>query len=273
MKTSLHYSLLIAAAGFAGLASQANAVSLLSEGDSFHVASQNNGGSTNFDISVNPSYAGYSGVADPDNSGATPAVPVDGTFAGTITNYRFWNNGDGADESIDTYASLGTIIGDASTADLDIANSSGMNLWTTNDPNGGAFDTDPANFTNPSGISALSDIAGDINITGLTSGRIYFLYGGYRSGMTLGVTMSGSGTEIDQSIVDIHNGDFSNNFESYIAYIDFTNEDAFTTISYDAAWDTNFNGRWSGIIVTAVPEPSSLALLGLCGLALLRRRR
>lgn len=285
MKKSIQYSTLIAATGFAGLASEVHAASSITDGFSVILASQNatfaDGDTTavsnghNFNISFNSNYAGFSGIADHDNNNMTAGVAVNGTFSGEIAAYRFYN-GDPANTISDTVAS-GGIIGGLTTTDTSFGSNNSMNLWTSTDPNGSAFSSTP-DYTNPTTINALSDLAGTVDISNLSAGTIYFIYGGYRTSNDLSVTMSGSGTELDQTLAytEIGPGDFANNYETYISSIDFTNEDGFTTISFDLDWTRSGqdNGRFNGIVVTTpIPEPSSLMLLGLSGLALLRRRR
>ena len=54
----------------------------------------------------------------------------------------------------------------------------------------------------------------------------------------------------------------------FVTRIDFVNDLGYDTISY-----TSNGSRLVGAVVTAVPEPSTLALLGFAGLALMLRRR
>lgn len=253
----------------ASLGSPAFAASTLTTGVQIDLASQNAPASNaNYNISVNSAYQGYEGTGVA--SDGTTLVSTDATFNNPITAYRFWNSPSA--NTFGTLASSGTIISDMSTTDTTYSSVNGLNLWTTTDPNGNLYSS-TADYSGNTGIQGLTDISGTIDISGMSAGTIYFIYGAYRSNATFGVTMTGSGSASDMTIAQIHNGDFANNYESYIASIDFTNDDGFTTIDYDMVWASQFNGRWGGVVVTSVPEPGA-ALLGALGLlTLLRRRR
>jgi hypothetical protein len=87
----------------------------------------------------------------------------------------------------------------------------------------------------------------------------------------------GAGPDI--TITNAHlNGDQANRAEYYVAELGFVNDAGYDVIEY--TWlangtDDTGNGRGLGTVLTgtAVPEPSSMALLGLGGLALILRRR
>ncbi len=213
-------------------------------GEQIDLSSQN-GVSADFNLSVNDNYAGYQGKGE--NADEEP-VNTDATFNGPIVAYRFWNNP--AKSSIGTFAQRGGIIGDVSTTDTIFTNGVYARIWESTDPNGNAFDTKP-DFTAIVG-DINNDLTGSVDISGLTSGSIYFIYGAYRNRPTLSLTMTGSVSTSDLSIDELHNGDSANNSEYYISRADFTNTDGYTTISYrfGGAGKGEANLRWSGVVVT-----------------------
>ena len=239
--------------------------------------SQNNGlgGGENIlhDISV---YDGSAGYAGSDASGAATS----GTFGdGTVTAYRFFREG-AAGDVIETYAQSGGLISDISTSDADgFGNDNNSDVWITTDPMGFTSDADFGVAANPGSNSmiggGLLDATGSIDISGLASGNVYFLYGGYRTRFHIDVTMSGGGNP-DITYADL-NPDTANNWEHYVLDFAFVNDLGYDTITFDFdSTDTNFqqNMRFTGIVVdgVAIPEPSALLLGSLGGLLLLRRR-
>lgn len=270
MKTSLQYSLLIAATGLAGLASQANAASLTNEGWEF-LHSQG-GGALEHDISVFDGSAGYAGI---DDTGAATS----GTFGdGTVEAYAFFSGDDGGDgfnngnDTITTIASGGTsITGTVGSVSMQQVTGA-SDIWETTDPVG--FTT-TADYTNPTqAVGFAGTWSGSIDISTYTSGTVYFLYGHYRGGTTaqgLNLTMADTnGPELDIQLLNAGSTDSTNNWEQYVVATSFVNDLGYDTIDYEIALT---NGRVGGIVVNGIPEPSTLALLGLSGMLLLIRRR
>lgn len=245
-------------------AGSANAASIITHQSTTWLASSNNGGTNSFNISVESSYQGYYGLYD--GNGTAPAEVTDSAFNNDIVAYRFWRNP--TNTTIGTLTQSGTIIGDLTTTDASFQGQSALKLWETAASNGNAFDT-AANFTSGTNIGNLDQGAsGSIDITGMSAGSVYFIYGAYRSTATFNVKM---GDVESNDLGNLHNGDYANNNEYYIARVDFVNEGDETSIDWTLA--NGFNGRFSGIVVTAVPEPGSIALLGLGGLCVMSRRR
>lgn len=255
----------LAVAGIAGLAAQANAASSLTPATTLDLASSNAPASaTSFKISVEGAYQGYKGTAvDISNN----LVNVNNTFNGSVVAYRFWNNPTGT--TFGTLAQGGGIINDLSTTDASFQNQTFANIWETTASNGSAFDTTQDFAGNIGNLDLGATVS--VDITGMSAGSVYLFYGAYRSTASISANMTGSGTAGNLNIAEVHNGDFANNNEYYVARVDFTNDEGYTSFDYTMA--ASFNGRLSGAVVTVVPEPSSAALLGLGALGLLVRRR
>ena len=227
-------------------------------------SSNNTNAGVTFNVSVEGSYAGYKG--EYDDGGGAPGAESSGAFNGPVEAYRFWYLP--TSTTIGTLTQLGSIIGDVNTTDNNFQNASFLHLWETTPSNGNAFDTTP-DYPSGTGTSINNldqGASGTIDISNLSAGSVYFIYGAYRSTPTFNVSMG----SID--LGNLHNGDFANNNEFYIAQVDFVNEGDQSTIDWELP--AGFNGRWSGIVVTTtIPEPSSLALLGLAGVGLCFRKR
>jgi hypothetical protein len=227
----------------------ASAGSSLKLGATTGLASENSGGSLQFKVSVYPVLAGYSGTYDADFK--PPGELSTDPFFDPIRAYRFWNVS--KDKTLGTLTQSGNIIGDAQgTPGPLIRAEHWLKLWEKSDPNGIAFSS-PPDHTENTVFANLVEASGSIDITGITKGSIYIIYGAYRSTPKLSMSMRGSGKAGDIIIEDAHNGDIANNNELYIARVDFVNEDAYKTV--DWALPKGANYRLSGIIVTS-PDPS-----------------
>ena len=262
MKIAHGRTLLLAA----GLVTQTYAASTFAIGEQIDLSSSNAPASdASFNISVNENYQGFKG--DGNNSSGT-LVSTNTTFNNPIEAYRFWHNP--TSTTIGTLTQSGGLISDITTTDASYQIQSFANIWETTDPNGNLYSSTRDYAASVGNLD--QGATGSIDISGMSAGSIYFFYGAYRSTASLSLAMTGSGSASDLTISELHNGDFANNNEFYVGRVDFVNEDGYSSIDWNLA--SGFNGRFSGIVVTtAVPEPSSLALLGLSGLALLRRRR
>lgn len=262
-----------AAMVLATLATSAHAASI-TQGTVAFLHSQN-GGFTTHNVSV---FAGSAGYAGHDAAGTATS----GTFGdGTVTAYNFWTaaaGGDGlfktGDESIISYAESGGLITGGST-DTSLDRLTSTSLWTTTDPAG--F-TSAADFSSNTNAAELADFSGSIDISGLSSGSIYFMFGSYRGGnvsnSTATLTMKTGGLET-LAPVNVTANDLANNWEQYMVEATFVNDVGADEIAYSFGF--NGNGRVTGVVVdgvaAAIPEPSSVALLGLGALGFLLRRR
>ena len=211
------------------------------------IASENNGGSKFFKVSVHSGLAGYYGLFDAD--GMPPGEVCTDPFANRVVAYRFWNVP--KENTIGTLAQSGKIIGDLQASATTVTTGSALKLWETTYPNGSAFST-PADFTTNTSVADMLDASGSIDISNMTQGSIYFIYGAYRSRPKFTVLMGGSGTAADVNLGDIHNGDLANNNEFYLARVDFVNENGYKAVKW--AMPSGANYRFSGIVVTALPR-------------------
>jgi hypothetical protein len=262
-----------------GLSAVGASAASLSFGSRTQVSSNN----ANFDISVFDGNAKYN---DRGMGGSEPGAPTFQTPLGdgTVISYNFVGN-EGTGSPLTTYASGGTR---TPTPTAPAANVHGngeewANVWTTNDP-GAALDFSGSSKNHNPGILGAANtfaraalVDGTIDIAGLDSGQIYVPHGTFINQWSLTLTMSGAGQpDIVALDAETVNGPGTN--MGWISDFTFDNADGlYDTISYNYTnADTDGSrARFMGVIVTpqAIPEPSSIALLGLAGLGLLRRRR
>ena len=159
---------------------------------------------------------------------------------GTVTDYTFYN---GTNKGVGGYATLnqgsdrlGAVTTTATTSSALIA----TGVWTTADPS-----TDAANFTSNTHINAVVTVSGTIDVTGLSSGTIYFLYGTNGTRNTdFQVTETGGNT------VQIAGNSFWVNTDTISAAtaVGFTNDGSQNTITYSYA-QTNA-GKFMGVIIS-----------------------
>jgi hypothetical protein len=221
-------------------------------------------GTAAFNVSVNSTNSGFSG-----NVG-------NGTFSDPILDYDFFHHT--APNTITSYAPGGALI-DTPTGSS-TGNESYVTLWTTSDPDsapgtpGIDFGTTP-DHTNSGSMTKLKTATGTVHINGLTSGSLYLFFGAYRGTATFNLTLSGGGqADVLETFasVNIFPGSTNTTYVSQFSFADAADYDTLTYVYTHSASDTQ--GRLGGAVLTsAIPEPSSSALLGLGGLALILRRR
>jgi len=207
-----------------------------------------------FNVSVYPGKASYSGQAS--------AGAVSGIFGdGTVADYRFFDNS-GTTFNDAGYADGGAgIVGEATAT-----NSSGLqggplnwaDVWTTNDP-----DTEAANFTQGT-IARSQGVLGTIDISGISRGTLYFIYGSYINPNTVSLTMSGPG---QPDLTAEHTEDPPARNIVWISSFDFSDAGAYDTITYTYT-NTDTDGsraRFMGVIVYAAdpmnPSPADGAVI------------
>lgn len=192
-------------------------------------------------------------------------------YAGTTTGYYALN----ASSRIGAYTTTATA-----------ANNSNANFWVNEAGTRSAF----GNFATTLGAASVS---GTIDVTGLSSGILYFLVGSGTSadGRATNLRIAQGGA-ISSNLVDftgVASGDQIARGSAYnaitgtsywagntdtiaeVVKINFTNNGSQNTINW--SYSGSSGGRFSGVVLSAVPEPSAALLGGLGFLALLRRRR
>ena len=233
-------------------------------------------------ISVNSSNPGYANDFSGSSNASYIGTTVTGTYNGTIDSYRFVNvTGGATSRALNTTAVGGTRVAQITstdTADNAGFDSFGQNVqgYTTTDP--GAFLTDGGVLTSlegntptrnfNAGIRDLDDFTGVVDISGMTQGSIYLFSGSYNTGgFSITANMTGASlTQVDSA--ELFTGTPVAQQNIYATRIDFVNDLGYDTLTY-----TSSGSRYVGTVLTAVPEPSAFALLGLGGLALCLRRR
>ncbi len=129
-------------------------------------------------------------------------------------------------------------------------------------------------------VSVTGTNHGTITIGGLGIGTSYDLYIYYsqsdQAARATALTVTGNGTPLTGTIQNNSAGG-ATAYTSGVNYLKFTlSPDASGNIAIDfvkAGTDPQHEGDINGFQIQAVPEPASLSLLSLGGLALLRRRR
>jgi hypothetical protein len=237
-----------------------------------------------YHVSVNPNNAG-TGAYGNTTDGVTPAPDFVRNYTEAVQSYKFLggtNNdisgvaAEGGNTSLISYAT--------SDASFDGFGQGQARIWDATDPGadlGIGAGTGATGFDKTGGgYRSFGGAVGTVDISGLATGSVHIYYGGFRTTPTVSVVMRDTdGNAPDITIADAHlNGDFAQRTEYYLAEVDFVNDAGYDEIEY--TWlangtDYSGNGRGLGTVLTGtvIPEPGSLALLGLGGLLIARRRR
>jgi hypothetical protein len=207
---------------------------------------------TEFKVSVFPGNAGVSGIG---NVG-TNAVPVNESLGTNIWDYAFYKDG-GSTTSAVTYASgVEEMIGPLNSLVFSsgyFGNTSAGQLWETTDP-GINYSTAP-DFDDDVGLGAVSNVAGVIDISALSTGSVYFVYGAYRSTTKINISMTDTnGVYPTLELIEVGDNDNANNHEYYIYRCDFDSPKGYDTITY-AMSNTTDNARLHGVILTGTHKP------------------
>lgn len=198
--------------------------------------------------------------------GANPQDPVSISL-GTVSEYTFFN---GSSKAVGGYAASGTRVGAVTTSATASNTSNATAVFTTNNPA-----VDAANFTSSTGITlGGNSITGTVDVTGLASGTLYFIYGsGNGNSRETVFTVSQTGATDVQFAKASESFWYNSDTSGAVTAVSFTNGGTNNLISY--SYSGTGGGRFMGVVLSdvVVPEPGSLALMGLGGLCVLRRRR
>lgn len=243
----------------------------------------------NFDISVVDGNAKYN---DRGVGGAEPGTPTFQTTLGdgTLLSYNFVGN-DGSGSELTTYASAGTRtptpVRSGATTSTHGNGEDWANVWITSDPGPNLDFSGSAKDANPTGVAGAANTFarvvsadGVVDISGLSSGDLYFPVGSFNNGFSLTLTMTGAGQPDLTADYTVDPGVLGNTNNGWISEFSFTNEGQYDTINYewrhlDLDGSPGSRARFMGVMLDgeAIPEPSGVALVGLAGFGFLLRRR
>lgn len=265
-KNKRYISPLAVAAGMLAAAFNANAATLV-QGE-WQTIGHTNGAanSANPGISVTSGSEGYSTGIDGLGTGG-----LDGSFNAAIQDYAFYTSGTGS--MVESFGGSASLIG-ATTAGGTSTDIAGYSIWAGSSTVGTADQTTYARG---------HTIAGSVDISVLSSGSLYMFFGvrvGTDDIFDISFTLSGTGqTDLvlaQGGINDESVGAGGQDNAWFVYRADFADAADYDTLNftYTETGGTNgARGRFAGVVLTAVPEPSTALLGGLGLLALLRRRR
>ena len=257
----------VLSAGMLAAAGPAQAATLV-EGEFQVIGDVNAPGSTNPGVSVTPGSEGYSTGTNGLGTGG-----LDGSFNAGILDYAFYTSSGGLVESLGGAASLiGAPVNSGGTS----SDPATFDIWATTTPDAGFTNEDQTTYARP------ADVTGTVDISGLTSGSLYMFFGtrvGAGDTYDVRFTLSGDGqTDVVLQEIDVNTtsqGGATNN-TWFVYRADFADAADYDTLTfyYDKNDSNNAaQSRFGGVVLTGVPEPGSLALLGLGGLLIGSRRR
>jgi len=224
----------------------------LTEGATIQVSSNN----ANFDITVFPGAAGYN---DRGIGGNEPGTP---TFTnpfgdGTVLDYNFFHS---PNETIQSYAKgIAGRLSDATSPPQHI-NGFGenwSNVWISTDPAGFTTPKDFSSGAVPNTFARSANLTGTVDISGLSSGQLYFPHGTYVNSWNLAVTMTGPGQPNLTASASEGNGPTTN--KGWITDFTFTDAAAYNLITYTYT-NTDTDGsraRFMGVILGGAVEPAT----------------
>ncbi|MDA7888553.1 hypothetical protein N9A86_04170, partial [Akkermansiaceae bacterium] len=225
--------------------------------------SENN---ANFDISVFPGAASYN---DRGSAGVEPGTPGFTNILGdgTILDYNFVGN-DGNGSVLTSYASGEEGLIPTPTAPSENVNGSGedwANVWTVSDP---GVDFVNVKDHNPTGVpgaantfARAAEVNGTIDISGLSSGTLYFPHGTFVDQWALTMTMTGAGLP-DIVSLDSQNVDGPGSNFGWITSFRFVNKNGYDTISYNYtnADRDGSRARFMGVILESEGDTRGLQI-------------
>lgn len=195
-----------------------------------------------------------------------PNIPIHSGPAAIGSAGDFWNSGEA--EFVFTYPGLLDADGNVTTAQLDV-----VNFGSFSDT--AADFGSPLNdlmrdyaFTNPS----VNNSVGTATISGLAANTEYTLYL-YGVSNSAGQNTTFSVTSANEGAQTVTSPDLLGPLTLTDDYVIFTGSTSGTgTIDITVDGSGNFSA-WNGFQLDIVPEPASIALLGLDGLMMLKRKR
>lgn len=228
----------------------------------------NNGSNDSYSLSV------YDGKAAYKPFGSSTSTTLGD---GTLLDYRFTTSTTG---SFTTYAQgtgnrIAAFTAPSGNIAASAAEDSWAKIWTSNDP-GTNFSSVTPNYTDAQITHARANRAnGTIDISGLSDGKLYFIHGSFVGSTAFNLTMSGTG-QTDLTVpLNVASPGTTN--RGWITDFSFDNSSgAYDTISFTyATSDSVTRGRFMGVMLdaTVIPEPATLSMLGVIGVAMLIRRR
>ncbi|MFT6573794.1 MAG: hypothetical protein ACJA16_001980, partial [Akkermansiaceae bacterium] len=233
-------------------ASQLASAATLTEGATVQVSSNN----ANFDISVFPGAAEYN---DRGLGGNEPGSPTfTNSFGdGTVLDYNFFHS---PAETIASYAkSAAGLISDATCPPGNIGGTgeNWSNVWISTNPAGFTTTKNFSNGAVPNTFARAANITGTVDISGLTSGQLYFPHGTYVNSWTLTATMTGPGQPNLTANASEGNGSSVN--KGWITDFTFTDAANYEEITYTYV-NTDADGsraRFMGVILVGAAAPAT----------------